>query len=239
MSKTLQVFGILLVATLLFHTALNFMVDNIEDFETVALPPKKVEKITTAFPTLKVDATSRESWTLVDFSTGKQYPMANLYKNRARLQEIPWDLGFQRTKVVTNSGETNPKGTVAAANLGPIPFDQLQEVPQPAELVQDTRSFGNLINPAISDWYNYRTRTHNVESKKNVYLIRTHEGRYLKLRFLNYYCSREDEECRTVMCSRDEAACITLEYQLTEPGSVRFPKAPPPQMVQKTKPDPP
>ena len=35
----------LLAATLIFHTALNYMSDNIEEFETVPLPPKIIKKI--------------------------------------------------------------------------------------------------------------------------------------------------------------------------------------------------
>ena len=71
MNKTVQIFGMLLFATLIFHTTLNFMLENIEDFETVPLPPKRLNIVKTSNPTLTIDATSKERWTLVNFSSGK------------------------------------------------------------------------------------------------------------------------------------------------------------------------
>ena len=61
----------LLAATLIFHTALNYMIDNIQEFETVPLPPKKIKKISTQNPTIEVNAKENDSWALVDFSTRK------------------------------------------------------------------------------------------------------------------------------------------------------------------------
>lgn len=235
MKSTLKVFGILLVASFVFYRAMIFMVENIEDFESVPLPPKKVEKITTRNPVLRVDATSRESWTLVDFSTGRTYRVTDPDEEKGKLQEFPWDLGFQRTKIISNSGVTNPQGRVGILNLGPVDFDSVREIP-PSKFTQDTRFLGVAKNEAVSDWYNYRTRTHNVESRKNVYVVKTASGRYLKLRILNYYCTRADRDCRTLMCSRDEAACLTVEYVLALPGKETFP-APSPapaQIVMKT-----
>ena len=80
-----------------------------------------------------------------------------------------------------------------------------------------------MLNKAIADWYLYRTRTHNIESQKNVYALRMAEGGYLKMRILNYYCSHDESECRTVMCGRLEAACYSIEYVLSNDSGRRFP----------------
>jgi len=225
MGNTAKIFAFLLGATVLFHTVLNFMLGNISDFETVALPPKKAPEIRSNYPLLKVDATSKEEWTLINLSTGETHRVKEPEEEMGRLQEISWDMGFQRTKVITNSGVTNPKGTVGVINLGQVPFSEVVKIPETG-YVQDARSFGKLINKGIADWYNYRTRTHNIESKKNVYIVRTASGQYMKMRILNYYCRNSEADCRTAMCTREEAACLTIEYSVSKDGE-NFPIPPP------------
>jgi hypothetical protein len=226
MNNTLSIFGMLLGATLFFNVAMNYMGDNIGEFENRPLPPKKPRTIETRNPTLKVDATSRDSWTLVDFSTGKTYSVKDADQDPKQLKSIDWDIGFQRTKIITNGGETQPGGGVAVANLGEVDFDSVTGITATG-FQEDVRKWGNLSNPAIADWYIYRTRTHNVESKKSVFLVRTAEQGFMKMRILNYYCDHQDADCRTQMCSREEAACLTVEYVYLPPGQTQFP--PPPE----------
>jgi len=236
MNPTLKVFTILLFATLAFHTTLNFMLDNIEDYETVPLPPKKlkIDPLKTDNPTLVIKAKSKETWTLVSFSSGKTFTVDDLDKQKEELSRMDWDLGFQRTKIVTNGGITNPKGNVGVVNLGPVDFDSVAKVPD-SEFIQDSRSFGRRSNKAISNWYNYRTRTHNIESKKNVYVVKTANDDFLKMRILNYYCSNDAEDCRTMMCTRSEAACLTVEY-ISSNHSRNFPAAPAPEISMNIEP---
>jgi len=236
MNPTLKVFTILLFATLTFHTTLNFMLANIEDYETVPLPPKKlnINTIKTNNPILVIEARSKDAWTLVNFSSGETFTVNDLDKQKEELSRLDWDLGFQRTKIVTNGGITNPKGNVGVINLGLVDFNSILEVPE-SVFIQDSRSFGRRTNKAISDWYNYRTRTHNIESKKNVYVVKTSDDDFLKMRILNYYCSNDEEDCRSMMCTRSEAACLTVEY-ISSNHSQKFPLPPPPEISVKIKP---
>jgi hypothetical protein len=94
-------------------------------------------------------------------------------------------------------------------------------VPQ-SGFTADSRSFGKLINKNIADWYTYRTRTHNIESKKNIYVVKTADGKFMKMKIWNYYCSRPEVDCQTMMCTREEAACLTVEY-LFSPDGKGFP----------------
>jgi hypothetical protein len=110
---------------------------------------------------------------------------------------------------------TNPNGRVSLKNLGPIDFDSTRTIPI-GGYIQDAKSYGKILNKAIVDWYFYRTRTHNIESQKNVYVVKMAEGEYLKMRILNYYCSRDESECKSIMCSRQEAACYSIEYILSD-----------------------
>ncbi len=222
MNSTTKVFGVLLLGSFVFLSAINYMADNIDDYEAVPLPPPKHKTIVSHNPMIKVDATSRSKWTLVDFSTGETYSIKDLEKERSKLNKYPWDIGFQRTKIITNSGLTNPDGNVAVRNMGPVDFDSVSVAPT-AGYIQDAKSYGKIINKAIADWYLYRTRTHNVESQKNVYAVRMAEGGYLKMRILNYYCNREEAECKNIMCGRQEAACYGIEYVLPKESGRHFP----------------
>ncbi|MFQ5672763.1 MAG: HmuY family protein [Nitrospinales bacterium] len=231
MNQMLKVFAILLFATFLFQSSINYMANNIGDFENVALPPKKVEKYRTTHPIMKIDAKDRDAWTLVALTTGETHRVANLERHKEKLNEFKWDLGFSRTKIVSNSGLTNPQGTVGIINLGPVDFDSVTEAPE-SGYVQDAKAWGNVTNKAISDWYNYRTRTHNIESKKNVYVVRTSDHRYVKMKIINYYCKRAESDCASIMCTRQDAACLTIEY-VSQPDGSRFFPSPKNMLAEK------
>jgi len=222
MNSTPKIFLMLLAATLIFHTTLNYMIDNIQEFETVPLPPKKIKKISTQNPTIEVNAKEKDSWALVDFSTGKIKNINEKDTSKKKFQNIEWDLGFSRTKIITNSGATNPLGNTGVINLGPVDFKSVNEAPQ-SGYIEDKLSFGNLINKEFAGWYNYRTRTHNIESKNNVYVVKLADKGFMKMRILNYYCGKKDHDCRTMMCSRQQAACLTVEYVLAKNGTTFFP----------------
>ena len=212
----------LLGATVLFHTTLNYMENNIEEFETVPLPPKKIQKISTNNSIIKIDAKDRDAWMLVEFSSGKTLKLSEDEAETDKLNQTNWDMAFSRTKIITNGGKTNASGKTGVINLGLTNFDDIRTAPETG-YVQDHRSLGNLINKELAGWYNYRTRTHNIESKRNVYAMKLNNGVFMKMRILNYYCGQKDQECRSMMCTREEAACLTLEYLLAEPGSKIFP----------------
>ena len=218
-----KIFLMLLGATLIFHTTLNYMIDNIEEFETLPLPPKQIKKISTNNPTIQVNAKIKDSWKLVNFTSGKTHIVKDNALKEKAFQKFNWDLGFSRTKIITNGGATNPLEKTGAINLGPLDFNQVSQAPKKG-YVEDKISFGNLINKELSGWYNYRTRTHNIESKNNVYIIKLKDKRFMKMRILNYYCGKKDEECRSMMCPRQQAACLTVEYVLAKNGTNQFPQ---------------
>jgi len=227
MNNTLKIFSALLLGTFLFHSVLNFMLGNIEDFETVRLPPKLPKKAVPGnrYPVIKVDATSKDFWTLVDFASGETFQVEEPERELDKIKRKKWDLGFQRTKIISNGGELNTGAKVGVLNLGPVDIASIASAPAEG-YVQMTKSFGKLSNKAISDWYNYRTRTHNVESNKNVYIVRTNSGRFMKMKILNYYCKNEDVDCRTVMCTREEAACLSIAYSFQSQENGKFPPPP-------------
>jgi len=198
------------------------MIDNIQEFETIPLPSKTIKKISTKNPTIVVNAKKKDSWTLVDFSTGKTQIISEENDTENKLRNRTWDLGFSRTKIITNSGATNPLGKAGVINLGPVDFESIKEAPK-SGYIEDNISFGNLVNKEFVGWYNYRTRTHNIESKNNVYIIKRADKGFMKMRILNYYCGKKDTDCRNMMCPRQQAACLTVEYVLAKNGTNIFP----------------
>jgi hypothetical protein len=223
MNNTVNIMVGLIVGSSLFLVTINYMGENIEDFESLPLPPPKQMSILSKNPIIKIDATSRKEWTLVDFSEKKAYRVKDIEMQKNKINHHHWDIGFQRTKIITNGGITNPKGKVSLRNLGPIDFDSFTTVPI-GGYIKDAKSYGKIINKAIADWYLYRTRTHNIESQKNVYAVQMAEDGYLKMRILNYYCKRNESECKTIMCGRQEAACYSIEYILSDDQN-RFPSS--------------
>ena len=149
MNDTLNILGGLILGSAMFLTAINYMASNIEDFEAVPLQPPKQTVVTTHNPMIKVDATSRKKWTLVDFSSQKTYQIKDLHKEKTQLKSYPWDIGFQRTKIITNGGLTNPEGIVGLKNMGPIDFDSLDNVPETG-YIQDAKSYGKFLIRQLS-----------------------------------------------------------------------------------------
>ena len=83
MNNTLNVMGGLIVGSFLFLITINYMAENIEDFESRPLPtPKQLSIASSHNPIIKVVANSRKEWTLVDFSTKKTYRVKDIEKEK-------------------------------------------------------------------------------------------------------------------------------------------------------------
>jgi hypothetical protein len=158
-----------------------------------------------------LDARASERWTFFDFSRGSVVEVPHQFG-------VDWDLAFQRHKILANGGATNPKGKGAILNLGEVAFDGMVEVPAEG-YIEDTIA---AINPeaittenlAIKAWYHYNFLTHVLRPKPNVYVIRTADGRYAKMRIVSYYCD-----------GGQASGCFTIEYVYQGDGSRRFVEA--------------
>jgi heme-binding HmuY-like protein len=111
-----------------------------------------------------------------------------------------WDLAFRRTHVMAGEG-------VGILDLGPAPFDSLNDVPEAGYVV--TAAAGDTSHPAVGKWYDYNYLTHLLRSKRHVYAVRTAGGRYAKIEILNYYCAVVG------------TACVTFRYAYQGNGSRR------------------
>jgi hypothetical protein len=143
-----------------------------------------------------VDAVSTVDWVLFDFDEGRVVD--------GDFTASGWDVAFRRTKLLTNSGVTNPAGPGGAFDLGEIP---LETASPPASLTFAVDTYGGededeAENPAAGHWYSYSFISHIVSAKPNTYLVRTGESLDALVQFDSYYC--EDEE----------SGCITFRYRL-------------------------
>ena len=136
-----------------------------------------------------VDARRPDRWQFFSFSQG------SVSTDPAPSE---WDLGFRRFQVIVNGGE-GFSGFGGVANLGAVPFDSIQMLPDQG--YQGTRAArGDSIAAPLESWYTYSYFTHLLNPEANVYAVRTADGRYAKIRFLGYYCPGA------------RPGCVTFEY---------------------------
>lgn len=167
--------------------------------------PDELAVVTEQWTRYTVDATSTVDWVLFDFDEGRVVD--------GSFASAGWDVAFRRTKLLTNSGVTNPSGPGGAFDLGEVP---LETAAPPASAAFAVDQLGGddddePENPAAGRWYSYSFISHIVSVKPNTYLLRTGESRDAMVQFDSYYCADE------------ESGCITFRYRLipsvTESGS--------------------
>jgi hypothetical protein len=145
-----------------------------------------------------VDAASSENWQYFDFSSGSLVGSAD---------PVAWDIAVRRFHVIANGGPAF-SGTGGIIDLGPVPFDSVTEAPRDGFV--ETVARRDSVNAAIDRWYSYSWITHLLESKEHVYIVRTADGRYAKMRVLSYYCPGA------------VAGCFTFEYVYQPNGDRSF-----------------
>jgi HmuY protein len=155
-----------------------------------------------------LDARASERWTFFDFSRSSVVEISHQFGT-------DWDLAFQRHKILANGGATNPKGRGAILNLGAVAFDAVIEAPAGGYVADSIASINaetlTTENLAINPWYHYNFLTHVLRPKANVYVVRTADGKYAKMRLVSYYCD-----------GGQASGCFTIEYVYQGDGSRRF-----------------
>jgi heme-binding HmuY-like protein len=155
-----------------------------------------------------LDARAAEQWAYFDFSRNSVVDVPHQFST-------DWDLAFQRHKILTNGGATNPKGRGALLNLGQVPFDEVREVPLEGYVEDSIASINpeaiSTENLGLKAWYYYNFLTHVLRPKPNIYAIRTADGKYAKLRIVSYYCD-----------GGQASGCFTIEYAYQGDGSRQF-----------------
>ena len=174
-------------------------------------PPRPVETVEhlTGPIVYTVDARSDNVWVYFDFSRGAVVPVLDP-------KEDAWDLAFKRYVMKSNGGRSNPDGQGAVLKLSRRDFGALSKVPGDVEFQADVHPKNRLhpFNPVLEKWYNYSYLANVLAPKPEVYIIRTQEGKYAKMRMLSYYCTG------------NAAGCMTFEYVYQGDGSRRLADGP-------------
>lgn len=149
-----------------------------------------------------VDARSNDVWMYFSFTLGAVIPVQDP-------KTLPWDLMLQRYVIKTNGGQTNPSGQAGLLSVPGHDLAALTSVPANATFVTDVplKNRPGSYNPAIEKWFNYSYLANILAPKPLLYLVRTHDGKYAKLRLLSYYCVQRS------------AGCVTFEYVYQGDGS--------------------
>ena len=174
-------------------------------------PPRAVETVEHLTPptVYTIDARSEGVWVYFDFSRGAVVPVLDP-------KQDAWDLAFKRYVMRTNGGRSNPDGQGAVLKIPGRDFAAVSQVPGDAEFQADVHPKNRLhpFNPVLEKWYNYSYLANVLAPKPEIYIIRTQDGKYAKLRMLSYYCTG------------NVAGCMTFEYVYQGDGSSRLADGP-------------
>ncbi len=100
-----------------------------------------------------------------------------------------WDLGFNGTKIIVNSGTSGP-GTATAQVVSGI-YDEIATAPESGYLSDDKNAvpaFYAITRGSGNGWYNYDGATNTITPiAGRVLLVKTSEGKYAKMEILSYY----------------------------------------------------
>lgn len=142
--------------------------------------------------TLRVtlDARDPDRWVYYDFSSRRV---------RAEAGGEGWDLAARRYRVVVNGGEGLP-GDAALARARESSLEGSPRLAGAGWTGTRRDGDGELTHPLLADWYRYDFLSHLLLARPTAYVLRTVEGRYVKLRFESYYCPGT------------EAGCVTFRY---------------------------
>jgi hypothetical protein len=180
----------------------------VETFVPSPAAPEEVGVASVGPQVYTVDATSHDRWVYFDFSRGS---VVEVQSRRS----LDWDIAFQRHRMITNGGATNPLGRAGVIDLGLLDPLSALELPDGGYVTDEQRG-DRPRNRVLEDWYDYSWTTHVLRPADRSYAIRTADGRYAVLRFLGYYCPG------------GRPGCVAFRYRYRGDGARSFGNPDPP-----------
>ena len=182
---------------------------------------------------LVVDASVKEEWVYVDLQDKMVVEVSDPESS------LSWDLAFSRTQLRTNGGSSGD-GLGGALEAPGVTWEDLTASPTVGFVADESVSLPgppgsgeSSGNPVLGDWYNYDPSTHAVSPKDTLFLVRTADGKYAKVQFLNYddgvttirsgSVSREAAVWSQEIDASDAEAFVYLRFDL---GEVVSPESP-------------
>ena len=200
----LAVLATAFVAFLLVIVTSSLVRPEVETFVPTPPAPEDVGDAVVGPVTYTVDARSHDGWVHFDFSRGSVVDID------AR-SSLDWDIAFQRHRMLTNGGATNPMGQGGVLDLGPASIDSATIELADDGFVADQRSGDVGRNALLEDWYDYSWTSHILSPTDRTYALRTADGNYAVFRIIGYYCPG------------GRPGCLTFRYRYRGDGERIFP----------------
>lgn len=128
---------------------------------------------------------------------------------------LKWDLGFNATTIITNSGSSG-MGTVGVQIYTGL-FDNLTEAPATG-YIQDSPAAYAIQTGSGNGWYNYNSTTHVISSiPGRVIVVKTADDTYAKVEILSYY-----KDAPASPTSDHISRYYTFRYTYQSDGSKKF-----------------
>jgi len=114
-----------------------------------------------------------------------------VYFNLTTGQEVAaatkdWDIAFERTTILVNSGSSGPGNTTALLLKG-VTFESVDSYPA-SGFKTDTDSEKAIPSGSGNGWYEYNMANHSINPiPERVIVVKTTQGKYVKLEILSYY----------------------------------------------------
>lgn len=131
--------------------------------------------------TTRIDATSSTEWVYLDLEGPTEVAAA----------DPDWDLAFQRFKIMIDGGVSGPGG-MAIAVLPGADFAAMAAAPA-ADYITDAPDGDDMdADPDLAflqgdGWYSYDPQSHVLSPRDHVYVVRSVEGGYFKLKMTSFY----------------------------------------------------
>ena len=214
----LIIWAVLFIGTILFSSCGDDDDDDgleqplTEQPTTDTTPPSTNQPPAEAAPQLDVvsftiDASSREAWAYFSFTKGDTVEVAD------PLNSMDWDLGFQRTVVITNGGVSGP-GKGSALMLKDVEFEGVKEAPADGYAVDSDADLA-IVAASEEGWYIYTGPPNHwvLPLEQRVFVVQAADGTFAKVRFIGYYKDNDNKK---------DSGFITFEYVHQPDGSRNF-----------------
>lgn len=161
---------------------------------------------------LYADTNSTKTPTYFSFRTGTIAPASDSSTSN-------WDIGFYQTTVFVNCGVRGP-GHGGALVLKSTDFKTLKEAPATGYKTEDSYTALAIPKGSPDGWYTYDPDRHLILPTAGVVLIiKTADGKYVKLRMMNYYKGNPPLQDLT---EASPARYYNFEYVFQPDGSRNF-----------------
>lgn len=174
------------------------------DFRPTPAKPEATGNRLTGETEYTLDASDKENFVYFDFSR------SSIVKATGS-SPLEWDMAFRRTKILTNSGASSPKGKGGVAVIHSKEFKEILSLPEAIKFETDHVVKGKALpeNRILMDWYKYDFMQHRLAPSPAVYVIRTADGKYAKVQIVSYYCG-------------SKPGCYTFRYVYQGNGGKNF-----------------